>query len=73
MDGPDVNWKMLRKITEERSSTEHYCGLKNVGSCNLHVVHGTFKSGESNTKWGNDMLLKALHKLLDKCPAKRDN
>ena len=33
MDGPNVNWKMLSKITEERSSTEQYPGLKNVGSC----------------------------------------
>ena len=71
MDGPNVNWKMLSKITEERSSTEHYPGLINVGSCSLHVVHGAFRSGESKTKWGIDTLMKALHNLFDESPAKR--
>ena len=47
LDESNVNWKMLHKITVERSSAEHYPGLINVGSCSLHVVHGTFRSGES--------------------------
>ena len=45
MDGPNVLWKMLGKITEDRGSTEHYPGLINVGSCSLHVVHGVFRNG----------------------------
>ena len=73
MDGLNVNWKMLSKITEERSSTEHYHGLIHVGSCSLHVVHGAFRSGESKTKWGIDALLKALQNFLDECPAKRED
>ena len=73
MDGPNVNWKMLSKITEERSSTEHYPGLINVSSCSLHVVHGAFRSGESKTKWEIDTLLKALHNLFDESPAKRED
>ena len=73
MDGPIVNWKMLSKITKEKSSTEHYPGLKNVGSCSLHIVHGGFRSGESKTKWGIDILLKALDNLFDESPAKRED
>ena len=73
MDGPNVIWKMLSKITEERSSSEHYPGLINVGSCSLHVVHGAFRSDESKTKWGIDTLLKALHNLFDESPAKRED
>ena len=52
--GSNVYWKMLRKITEERSSTQHDPELINVGSCSLHVVHGAFRSGESKNKWGID-------------------
>ena len=70
VDGPNVNWKMLSKITEERSSAEHYPGLINVGLCSLHVVHGAFRIGESKTKWGIDTQLKALHSLFDESPAK---
>ena len=43
VDGPNVNWKMLSKITEERSSTEHYSGLINVGSCSVHIVYGALE------------------------------
>ena len=70
MDGPNVNWKMLNKITEERCSVEHYLGLINVGSCSLHVVHDAFRSGVIKTKWGIDSVLKALHNLFDESPAK---
>ena len=50
MDRPNVNWKMLNKITKERCSVEHYPGLIYVGSCSLHVVHGAFRSGVIKTK-----------------------
>ena len=73
MDGPNVNWKMLNKITEEISCVEHYPGLKNVGSCSLHFVHGAFMSDVIKTKWGIDLVLKALHKLFDESPTKRDD
>ena len=73
MDWPNVNWKMLNKCTEERSSIEHYPGLIIVSSCSLHVVHAAFRSGESKMKWGIDALLKALHNLFDESPAKRED
>ena len=73
MDVPNVNWKMLSKITEERSSTEHYPGLINAGSSSLHVVRGAFRSGESKTKCRIDILLKALHNFFDESPAKRED
>ena len=48
-------------------------GLIKVGSCGLHVVHGTFRSGAQKTKWGIDSILKALYKLFDESPAKRED
>ena len=73
MDGPSVNCKMLRKITKERSSTEHYSRLIDVGSCSLYTLHGAFRSDESKTKWGIDTLLKALHNMFDESLAKRED
>ena len=45
MDGPNVNWKMLDLIVEDRNSNETYPKLLDVGSCSLHVVHGAFRTG----------------------------
>ena len=43
MDGPNINWKMLDLIVEDRNSNETYPNLLDVGSCSLHVVHGAFR------------------------------
>ena len=52
---------------------EQLPGLINVGSCGPHVVHGAFRSGAQKTKWGVDLILKALYKLFDESPAKRED
>ena len=45
MDGPNINWKMLDIIVEDRNSNETYPNLLDVGSCSLHIVHGAFRTG----------------------------
>ena len=47
--------------------------LINVGIFGLHVVHGRFRSGVQKTKCGVDSILKALYKLFDESPAKRED
>ena len=61
------------KLVEERGENEQLPGLINVGSCGLRVVHGAFRSGAQKTKWGADSILKALYKVFDKSPAKRED
>ena len=73
MDGPNVNWKLLDSIAEDRSSNEQYPILLNVGSCSLHVVHGAFRNGMKQTNWGIDLLLKSLHSLFNETPARRED
>ena len=73
MDGPNVNWKLLDSIAEDRSSNEQYPILLNVGSCSLHVVHGAFRNGMKQTNWGIDLLLKSLHSLFNETPARREH
>ena len=70
MDGPNVNWKLLSSIVDERQSNDDYPELVDIGSCSLHVIHGAFQKGMNKTNWGIDSILKALHNLFDKSPAK---
>ena len=73
MDGPNVNWKLLDTIAEDRSSNEQYPILLNVGSCSLHVVHGAFRNGIKQTNWEIDLLLRSLHSLFNETPARRED
>ena len=73
MDEPNVNWKLLDSIAEDRSSNEQYPILLNVGSCSLHVVHGAFRNGMKQTNCGKDLLLKSLHSLFNETPARRED
>ena len=71
MDGPNVNWKLLDTIAEDRSSNEQYPILLNVGSCSLHVVHGAFRNGIKQTNWEIDLLLRSLHSLFNEDTCKK--
>ena len=73
MDGPNVNWKMLDLMVEDRNSNETYPKLLDVGSCGLHVVHGAFRTGMKQTGWGTDQVLKSLHSLFHDAPARRED
>ena len=75
MDGPNVNWKMLDLIVEDRNSNETYLNFLDVGSCSLHVVHGAFRTGMKQTGWGIDLLLKSLYiySHLHETPARRED
>ncbi|KAJ4919549.1 hypothetical protein JOQ06_022104 [Pogonophryne albipinna] len=51
MDGPTVNWKFLRIFQEDKSKEDPDAPkLINLGSCGLHVVHGSFQTGERETE-----------------------
>ena len=45
MDGPNVNWKLLSSIVDERQSNDDYPELLDIGSCSLHVIHDAFRKG----------------------------
>ena len=69
MDGPNVNWKVLDLIAED--SNEQYLILLNVGSCSLHVVHGTFRNHMKQTNWGFPQQICGHRWLEDKKVAER--
>ena len=47
--------------------------LLNLGSCGLHVVHGSFKTGASATGWELDSLLRSLWYVFENSPARRED
>ena len=73
MDGPNINWKMLDLIVEDRNSNETYPNLLDVGSCSLHVVYGVFRTGMKQTGWGINLLLKSLYSHLHETPARKED
>ena len=64
MDGPNVNWKFF-KLISEKISLDYGTKLINIGSCGLHVVHNCFKTGSTATDWNPQVssLLSALYYL----------
>ena len=44
MDCPNVNWKFYSNLFQERKGKE-VPDLLNIGSCSLHLVHGSFEKG----------------------------
>ena len=51
MDGPSVNWKLYDSIVKERNQNDDYPALIDIGSCNLHGMHGAIRSSVQKTKW----------------------
>ncbi|KAK1906949.1 hypothetical protein KUDE01_009345 [Dissostichus eleginoides] len=74
MDGPTVNWKFLRIFQEDKSKEDPDAPkLINLGSCGLHVVHGSFQTGERETGWKIGDALRALWQVFHDSPARRED
>jgi len=43
MDGPSVNWNMIRHSKWTKIKCEEDVEIMNVGGCRLHVMHGSGK------------------------------
>ena len=46
MDGPNVNGKFF-ELLKQKILSDHGTNLINIGSCGLHVIHNSFKTGLS--------------------------
>ena len=49
-----------------------YKNLIEIGSCSLHTVHGAFQTGVTKTGWELKKVLKAMYKIFNESPARRD-
>ncbi len=72
MDGPNVNWKFFGDL-QDQMKEDHKVGLLNLGSCGLHIVHNSFRTGMSATGWDVPAFLSAIYNLLKDAPARRED
>ena len=70
-DGPNVNLKFLKLHSEKRESLE-LSPVLDIGTCGLHTMHGSMKAAVKKSGWAVSKTLKAMWKLLDESPARRD-
>ena len=72
MDGLSVNLKFYNKIVQDRQENMVH-SLIDIGSCSLHIVHGSFKTGAEKTGWNLKALLKGSFQILHDTPARRED
>ena len=72
MDGPNVNLKFYQEFCRKRKD-EKYHSLIDIGSCSLHIIHGSLKTGAEKSNWGIKKLLKGAYTLLHDTPACRED
>lgn len=73
-DGPPVNQKCLEEIDKELNDRE-CLPLIRVGSCNLHIVHNSFKYAMTHAAnhWNIEDFLDTVFKFLHKYPARKED
>ena len=72
MDSPNSNLKFLSEMKKLRIEDELVC-LIDIGSCNLHVIHGAFKTGSESSGWNLHKILNGALTLLHDTPAHQDD
>ena len=63
MDGPLINLKFLQRLVKHREELEIEEKMIDIGTYELHVVHGAFKCGIERTDWNIKETLKGSHQV----------
>ncbi|CAH0549771.1 unnamed protein product [Brassicogethes aeneus] len=71
MDGPNVNFKVLKLLSAELRPEKDDPQLLDIGSCGIHTLHGAFKTGIMATGWNLIDLFRALYNFFKDVPARR--
>ena len=58
-DGPSVNLLFLKNLNEQRQE-EELDPLIDIGTCGLHIIHGSLKAGPKASGWELNNLLKSM-------------
>ena len=72
MDGPNTNLKLLSEVQNQRQKNK-LSSLIDIGSCNLYLIHGAFKTGSEKSSWDLHKILKGAFKLLHDSPARQED
>ena len=72
MDGPSINMKFFDEFSQH--CKEHsFHSLISIGSCGLHIVHGSLSWGETKSRWSLKNFLKGVYYILHNSPACRED
>ena len=71
IDGPSTNWNILQLLQENQKEKEHPA-IINIGSCGIHILHGTLKVGMEAADWDVGKVLKSMWHLFHDSPARRE-
>ena len=71
MDGPNVNWDVLKLMSNHQEEKEHP-NIINIGSCSLHIIHGALQRGINSQNWELAKIFRAMHNLFKESPARID-
>ena len=70
-DGPNVNLKVLKIISDQREEGNHL-PLIDIGTCGLHTVHRSLQNGIVSSGWKVEYILNWMWNLLKESPARRE-
>ena len=71
MDGLNTNWNVLNLVSNHLVENG-YKNLIEIGSYSIHTVHGAFQTDATKTGWQLNKVLKAMCKIFNESPARRD-
>ena len=72
MDGPSANWKFFTDM-KKKLANDFETILINIGSCGLHIVHNSVKTGATVAEWKVEALLSSLYYLFKDSPARQED
>ena len=72
MDGPTVNVSLYKKLVTDRLNND-LNGHIDIGSCSLHVVHGSLGHGVQKSDWPIKDTLKSANHMFRDSPARRED
>ena len=72
MDGPSVNHNFLRSLKRDWEKALIH-KLIDIGTCNLHIISGAFKTGAEKSEWNIHKTLKGAFQIFHVTAARRDD
>lgn len=74
MDGPNVNLRFAKDIDTYLSDTERDTNdfiMMEIGTCSLHIAHGSFKTAHKQSGWEIEKFLRAIYYFFKDSPTRR--
>ena len=65
----NVNLLFL-KLYEEKRCLNKLPALLDIGTCGIHIIHGSLKNAEKASEWDTGKVLKSMSKILVDFPAR---